>query len=165
MKIVDFMGIFPARGGRTLLPWGSPRLTHLLTSRVIAHTKSEFRPRFPTPAPIPMSASPPAPLLLHAQGIAKSFNGVAALRDGRLALRAGSVHALCGGNGAGKSTFLNILMGLLRRDAGTLQVDGVAVDFASPAEALAARISIITQELSRSEERRVGKECRSRWSP
>ncbi|MCW5229855.1 sugar ABC transporter ATP-binding protein [Verminephrobacter eiseniae] len=95
-----------------------------------------------------MSASPAAPLLLHAQGIAKSFNGVAALRDGRLALRAGSVHALCGGNGAGKSTFLNILMGLLRRDAGTLQVDGVAVDFASPAEALAARISIITQELS-----------------
>src|SRR6218665_2118033 len=146
MKIVDFMGIFPAHGGRALLPWVFPRLTHSLTSRVIAHTKSDFRPRFPTP--IPMSASPAAPLLLHAQGIAKSFKGVAALRDGRLALRAGSVHALCGGNGAGKSTFLNILMGLLRRDAGTLQVDGVAVDFASPAEALAARFSIITQELS-----------------
>src|SRR6218665_3727992 len=148
MKIVDFMGIFPARGGRTLLPWVSPRLTHSLTSRVIAHTKSEFRRRFPTPTPIPMSASPAPPPLLHAQGIAKSFNGVAALRDGRLALRAGSVHGLCGGKGAAKSTFLNLLMGLLRRDAGTLQVDGVAVDFASPAEALAARISIITQELS-----------------
>src|SRR6218665_2148572 len=98
MKIVDFMGIFPARGGQALLPWVSPRLTHSLTSRVIAHTKSEFRPRFPTP--IPMPASPAALLLLHAQGIAKSFTGVAALRDGRLALRAGSVHGMCGGNGA-----------------------------------------------------------------
>src|SRR6218665_2992384 len=142
------MGVFPAHGGLALLPWVFPRLTHSLTSRVIAHTKSEFRPRFPTPTPIPMPASPAAPLLLHAQRIAKSFTGVAALRDGRLVLRGGSVQGLCCGNGAGKSTFLNILMGLLRRDAGTLQVDGVAVDFASPAEALAARISIITQELS-----------------
>ncbi|MCW8164116.1 sugar ABC transporter ATP-binding protein [Verminephrobacter aporrectodeae subsp. tuberculatae] len=95
-----------------------------------------------------MSPSPAAALLVQAQGIAKCFNGVPALRDGRLTLRAGSVHALCGGNGAGKSTLLNILMGLLRRDAGTMQVNGVAVDFSSPAEALAARISIITQELS-----------------
>src|SRR6218665_1250663 len=88
MKIVDFMGIFPAWGGRALLPWVFPRVTHSLTSRVIAHTKSEFRPRFstPTPTPIPMSASPAAPLLLHAHGIAKSFNGVAG-RFGACAVR------------------------------------------------------------------------------
>lgn len=47
---------------------------------------------------------------------------VPALRDGRLELHAGSVHALCGGNGAGKSTFLNILMGILQRDSGSIQV-------------------------------------------
>ena len=87
-------------------------------------------------------------LLVSAQGVAKSFNGVPALRNGCLSLRAGSVHALCGGNGAGKSTFLNILMGILRRDAGTIQVRGQHADFVNPAEALAARISIITQELS-----------------
>jgi putative xylitol transport system ATP-binding protein len=86
--------------------------------------------------------------LLHAEGIAKSFSGVPALRDGRLTLERGSVHALCGGNGAGKSTFLNVVMGLLRRDGGTIRVDGQPVDFASPAQALASGLAIITQELS-----------------
>ena len=44
-------------------------------------------------------------MLLSAKEITKAFSGVPALRDGRLNLRAGSIHALCGGNGAGKSTF------------------------------------------------------------
>lgn len=86
--------------------------------------------------------------LLQARGVAKSFGGVPALRNGCLELQAGSVHALCGGNGAGKSTFLNIVMGLLRRDAGEILLKGRPVDFATPHEALAQRISIITQELS-----------------
>ncbi|WP_133670901.1 ATP-binding cassette domain-containing protein, partial [Burkholderia pseudomallei] len=88
------------------------------------------------------------PVLLEASQVAKRFNGVSALRDGRLSLAAGRVHALCGGNGTGKSTFLNILMGLLRRDEGTIRLNGRDVDFASPAEALASRMAIITQELS-----------------
>ena len=40
------------------------------------------------------------PLLLQAEHVAKAYAGIPALRDGRLSLRAGSVHALCGGNGA-----------------------------------------------------------------
>ncbi len=87
-------------------------------------------------------------VLLEAHGVAKSFAGVPALRDGRLQLRAGRVHALCGGNGAGKSTFLNILMGLLRRDAGVIKLRGQDVHFGNPAQALEAGIAIITQELS-----------------
>lgn len=87
------------------------------------------------------------PLVL-AQGIQKSFNGSGALSNGCLELHAGSVHALCGGNGAGKSTFLNILMGILKRDAGSISIKGKEVDFDTPHEALQARISIITQELS-----------------
>jgi putative xylitol transport system ATP-binding protein len=86
--------------------------------------------------------------LLQAQGVAKAFAGVPALRDGRLTLERGSVHALCGGNGAGKSTFLNVIMGLLRRDAGTIQVEGRPVDFSSPSQALGHGLAIITQELS-----------------
>lgn len=102
------------------------------------------------PSPIkPPHRSPQAPaLLLQAQGLCKSFGGVPALRDGRLELQAGSVHALCGGNGAGKSTFLQLLMGLLRREGGDIRIRGVPVHFRSPAEALRAGISIITQELS-----------------
>lgn len=86
--------------------------------------------------------------LLEAEGLRKSFSGVPALADGRFRLRAGSVHALCGGNGAGKSTFLKILMGIHARDAGTVRVRGRPVSFGSPSEALAAGISIIEQELS-----------------
>ena len=86
--------------------------------------------------------------LLSARGVSKSFGGVPALRNGCLELQAGSVHALCGGNGAGKSTFLNILMGILQRDGGEIRVRGEEVNFESPLDALNARISIITQELS-----------------
>jgi putative xylitol transport system ATP-binding protein len=87
-------------------------------------------------------------LLLEADGVAKAFHGVPALRDGRLRVRPGTVHALCGGNGAGKSTFLNIVMGLLRRDAGTIKVKGREVDFLTASDALHNGIAIITQELS-----------------
>lgn len=86
--------------------------------------------------------------LLEVEGLKKSFGGVAALRDGRLKLRAGSVHALCGGNGAGKSTFLKILMGIYTRDDGHIRRRGKDVVYSSPAEALQAGIAIIEQELS-----------------
>ena len=88
------------------------------------------------------------PLLLSASGVTKTFNKVAALTDGRIQLRAGTVNALCGGNGAGKSTFLNILMGQYRRDAGLITIKDKPVEFAAPADALAGGIAMITQELS-----------------
>jgi putative xylitol transport system ATP-binding protein len=86
--------------------------------------------------------------LLKAERIQKSYGGVPALHDGRMDLRSGSVHALCGGNGAGKSTFLNILMGIDSPDGGRIWLNGRELAFTSPASALAAGISIITQELS-----------------
>ncbi|MGJ3263837.1 MAG: sugar ABC transporter ATP-binding protein [Salinarimonas sp.] len=89
-----------------------------------------------------------ADALLEAVGLRKSFSGVTALADGRFRLHAGSVHALCGGNGAGKSTFLKIVMGIQPRDAGVIRLRGRPVSFASPSAALAAGISIIEQELS-----------------
>ncbi|NKL21216.1 sugar ABC transporter ATP-binding protein [Rhizobium leguminosarum] len=93
------------------------------------------------------SVNTASPVLIEARGVAKTFNGVPALRDGRLQVRGGSVHALCGGNGAGKSTFLNIIMGVLRRDAGHVYVNGQEVDFHSPAEALEHGVVMISQEL------------------
>ncbi len=86
--------------------------------------------------------------LLKVEGLKKAFGGVVALRDARFELDAGTVHALCGGNGAGKSTFLSILMGIYRRDAGKIWRNGREVEFNSPAEALASGIAIIEQELS-----------------
>ncbi|GAJ96516.1 sugar ABC transporter ATP-binding protein [Agrobacterium rhizogenes] len=89
-----------------------------------------------------------SPLLLSASDVAKTFNKVPALTDGRIQLRSGTVNALCGGNGAGKSTFLGILMGLLQRDSGTISIKGKAVSFSTPSAALDGGIAIITQELS-----------------
>ncbi|MFL2778862.1 MAG: ATP-binding cassette domain-containing protein, partial [Paracoccus marcusii] len=86
--------------------------------------------------------------LLEASGFRKSFDGVPALKLGQFRLEPGSVHALCGGNGAGKSTFLKILMGIHHRDAGTLLRNGQPVVFDNPSQALAHGISIIEQELS-----------------
>jgi ribose transport system ATP-binding protein/putative xylitol transport system ATP-binding protein len=97
---------------------------------------------------VDQSQSDDGQVLLSAEGVAKSYAGVPALRDGRLTLRRGSVHALCGGNGAGKSTFLYVVMGLIRRDGGRVTLRGEEVDFASPREALHAGVAIITQELS-----------------
>jgi putative xylitol transport system ATP-binding protein len=71
----------------------------------------------------------PSGMLLSAKEITKSFSGVPALRDGRLDLRAGSIHALCGGNGAGKSTFLNIITGILRKDSGSIVYKDSERDF------------------------------------
>ena len=86
--------------------------------------------------------------LLQALSVRKTYSGVPALLDGSLNLRSGTVHALCGGNGAGKSTFLNVIMGLTTPDGGELFLDGKAHNFMGPAEAINAGIAMITQELS-----------------
>ena len=50
---------------------------------------------------------------LELKGVSKSFPGVKALDKVSLSVRPGTVHALMGENGAGKSTFLKILAGVL----------------------------------------------------
>ncbi|WP_104401458.1 sugar ABC transporter ATP-binding protein [Vibrio penaeicida] len=85
--------------------------------------------------------------VLQATGIKKTFSGVVALKRGELNLRKGTIHALCGGNGAGKSTFLNVLMGIYARDEGEILLNSLPVKFSSPSQALKAGISFISQEL------------------
>lgn len=88
------------------------------------------------------------PALLEVSGVKKSFGPVMALKNGEFYLRRGSVHALCGGNGAGKSTFLSILMGLIRPDSGDIFINGKRCVFHHPRDALQAGIAIVQQELS-----------------
>ena len=59
------------------------------------------------------------------------------------------MHALTGANGAGKSTLMNLLAGVHAPSAGEILIDGIAVRFASPAEARAAGIAAVYQELAR----------------
>jgi ABC-type sugar transport system ATPase subunit len=85
---------------------------------------------------------------LAMRGIAKSFAGNIVLSDVNLTARAGEVLALVGENGAGKSTLMKILAGVHQPDAGEILLDGQPVKFARPADALAAGIAMIYQELS-----------------
>ncbi len=62
-------------------------------------------------------------------------------------VRGGSVHALMGENGAGKSTLLKILSGAYQPTSGSLNLGGESKVFTSTAEALAAGVAVIYQEL------------------
>lgn len=93
-----------------------------------------------------MTRSPEGAPKLELSGVMKAFGQVVALKDGRLALHSGSIHALVGENGAGKSTVVKIIAGLYRRDSGTITLDGTVVDFTNTAEAKQAGIAVIYQE-------------------
>jgi ABC-type sugar transport system ATPase subunit len=85
---------------------------------------------------------------LELRGVSKSFGATRALSGVSLSLYPGEVHVIAGENGAGKSTLIRILSGVYPSDAGELRLNGVAVQFREPAEAKAAGIATIHQELS-----------------
>jgi ABC-type uncharacterized transport system ATPase subunit len=89
-----------------------------------------------------------APLAVEAHGIVKAFPGVLANDHVDFDLRRGEVHALLGENGAGKSTLMNILAGLYRPDAGEVRVEGAAVAFGSPRDAIAAGLGMVHQHFT-----------------
>ncbi len=103
-----------------------------------------------------MPASPlPAQPLLRMERIVKRFAGVTALNGVDLTLEEGEVHALVGENGAGKSTLIKIMTGAYRRDGGTMWLQGEAVDFQTPADAQAAGVTAVHQELHQLDYRSV----------
>jgi ribose transport system ATP-binding protein len=76
-----------------------------------------------------------ATAVLDAKGVAKRFGAVQALRDASLQVAKGQVVALMGANGAGKSTFVKILTGVLKHDTGHVRIKGRDSTVASPAGA------------------------------
>ncbi|MBS1724549.1 MAG: L-arabinose ABC transporter ATP-binding protein AraG [Armatimonadetes bacterium] len=84
---------------------------------------------------------------LQFEHVTKSFPGVKALDDVTFGVREGSVHALCGENGAGKSTLLKVLSGVHAPDSGQLRLGGHEVVFGGAAQAIAAGVAVIYQEL------------------
>ncbi|HRE03117.1 MAG TPA: ATP-binding cassette domain-containing protein, partial [Ilumatobacteraceae bacterium] len=62
------------------------------------------------------------------------------------AVRAGTVHALCGENGAGKSTLIKIATGAQPADSGTISVDGEVVTHPNRRQMQALGIRAIFQE-------------------
>jgi len=62
--------------------------------------------------------------LLEVEGLTKRFGGVTAVEDCTFSVPAGTVTALIGPNGSGKTTAFNLITGYLRADAGAMAFDG-----------------------------------------
>jgi ribose transport system ATP-binding protein len=95
-----------------------------------------------------MSASPSQPAVLDAQNVAKRFGAVVALKNASLRVERGEIVALMGANGAGKSTFVKILAGVQRQDAGHVRVKGEDFRITSPSQAKSFGLVTVYQDPS-----------------
>src|SRR5690554_5936918 len=130
--------------------------------------------------------------MLKVSNISKSYGEFLALDNLSFTVKPGEIFGLLGVNGAGKTTAFRIIMGLLDADQGEVTLNGKKIDysvtdrigFLTEERSLLTKLTVKEQclfygtlkgmskekiisrmdELLRSEERRVGKECRSRWS-
>jgi ABC-type sugar transport system ATPase subunit len=97
-----------------------------------------------TPGP---AAAGPEPILSLRQ-VRKSYGAVEALRGVDLDVRQGEVLAICGDNGAGKSSLIRVVSGAQAPSGGEMRFKGEAVRFHSPQDALARGIATIYQDLA-----------------
>jgi ABC-type branched-subunit amino acid transport system ATPase component/ABC-type branched-subunit amino acid transport system permease subunit len=141
---------------------------------------SPASPALPSGAPVPSPPAPPSgpvpPLPpatpsrpvgegLRVAGVSKSFGGVRAVSEVTLDVPPGAVTALVGGNGAGKSTVLNMITGVERPSGGTVTFDGRRLAAADPVQR--ARLGIartfqtarVALELTAEENVRAGAEA------
>ena len=86
--------------------------------------------------------------LIQLDEVGKTFGTNTVLSGINFEVRPGEVHALCGENGAGKSTCLGILYGLHQPSSGRILCDGHQACIESPSHAQALGIGCVLQELS-----------------
>lgn len=84
--------------------------------------------------------------LLEAAGLTKRFGGVAAVDDCSFAVPEGTITALVGPNGSGKTTVFNLLTGYLRADAGSVAFAGRRVRRPDPTRLARAGLSRTFQQ-------------------
>jgi ribose transport system ATP-binding protein len=85
---------------------------------------------------------------LQTISLRKTYPGTIALKNISAEFEGGKVHAIIGKNGSGKSTLIKIISGAEQPTAGTLKIDGTEISMANPAQAFAAGIATVYQELS-----------------
>ncbi|APE44392.1 ABC transporter [Sulfitobacter alexandrii] len=86
--------------------------------------------------------------LLELTGLTKAYPGVVANDDVSLRIAAGEVQALLGENGAGKSTLVKMIYGLVKPDAGQMQMHGAPFAPNDPHAARAAGVGMVFQHFS-----------------
>ena len=94
------------------------------------------------------SSSPSNAPLVRLAGIRKRYGAVEALRGVDLIVDQGEVLAICGDNGAGKSSLIRVVSGAHAPDDGTIEISGRPVRFDSPQGALEAGVATIYQDLA-----------------
>jgi len=87
-------------------------------------------------------------VILKLEDINKSFPGVKALQHMQIELARGEMHAVCGENGAGKSTMMKVITGVHKADSGKIYLNGEHVTIREPNDAYGKGIAIIFQETS-----------------
>ena len=86
--------------------------------------------------------------IVEMRQIEKHYGNIIALSGVSLRVYPGECHCLLGDNGAGKSTFINIMSGVYQMTKGNMYVDGQVVDFHSPRDAMNAGIATVYQNLA-----------------
>lgn len=87
-------------------------------------------------------------IAIGAQNVQKQFGHVTALRDASITVHRGEIVALCGDNGAGKSTFLRVLQGIHTPDKGQVTIDGKPVTLGSVRDAQRFGVDTVHQDLA-----------------
>ena len=85
---------------------------------------------------------------LRVEGITKSYGATVALAGASFAIRTGEVHALLGENGAGKSTAVKLLSGLVQPDEGWVELSGERVRLLRPRDAHRHGVQTAFQEMT-----------------
>ena len=88
------------------------------------------------------------PILLQVEGITKAYPGVVANSDVSFAIREGEVHCLLGENGAGKSTMVKMIYGLVKPDSGRMTWKGADYAPAAPRVARTTGVAMVFQHFS-----------------
>ena len=86
--------------------------------------------------------------LFEAHGLTKAYPGVIANDAVSFSIGAGEIHALLGENGAGKSTLVKMIYGLVKPDAGTMELHGAPFAPAEPRAARGAGVGMVFQHFS-----------------
>src|SRR5215203_4913116 len=83
--------------------------------------------------------------MLELNNITKTFGTVIANNDVSIRVQKGTIHAIVGENGAGKSTIMRIAYGFYNADSGEIFVDGKQVDIRNPHDAIRLGIGMVHQ--------------------
>jgi len=83
--------------------------------------------------------------MLELKNITKTFGNVVANKDVSIRIEPGTIHAIVGENGAGKSTIMRIAYGFYNADSGEILIDGNTVNVKSPQDAIKLGVGMVHQ--------------------